>query len=72
MSRVQEHLVPTPTREAVPTEQELLASWGFTPEEIPSLLWLQQWYQGGGSHRALIIRSLEFLRLLVRSGEPEV
>jgi len=54
------------------TEQELLARWGFTDEEIVSLLWLQQWYQMGGSDRALIVRHLEFLRLLVRSGELEV
>ncbi len=54
------------------TEQELLAQWGFTDEEIVSLLWLQQWYQMGGSDRALIVRHLEFLRLLVRSGELEV
>jgi hypothetical protein len=54
------------------TEQELLAQWGFTDEEIVSLLWLQQWYQTGGSDRALMVRHLEFLRLLVRSGELEV
>ena len=54
------------------TEQELLAQWGFTDEEIDSLLWLQQRYQMGGSDRALIVRHLEFLRLLVRSGELEV
>ncbi|MFL5658998.1 MAG: hypothetical protein ACJ8CB_33050 [Ktedonobacteraceae bacterium] len=54
------------------TEYELLAQWGFTDEEIVSLLWLQQWYQTGGSDRALIVRHLEFLRLLVRPGELEV
>ncbi len=54
------------------TEQELLAQWGFTDEEIVLLLWLQQWYQMGGSDRALIVRHLEFLRLLVRTGELEV
>jgi len=54
------------------TEQELLAQWGFTDEEIVSLLWLQQWYQTGGSDRALMVRHLEFLRLLMRSGELEV
>jgi hypothetical protein len=54
------------------TERELLAQWGFTDEEIVSLLWLQQWYQMGGSDRALIVRHLEFLRLLVRTGELEV
>lgn len=54
------------------TEQELLAGWGFTVEEITSLLWLQQWYQTGGSDRTAIVRHLEFLRLLVRSGELEL
>jgi hypothetical protein len=57
---------------SVLTEQELLAQWGFTDEEIVSLLWLAQWYQTGGSDRALIVRYLEFLRLLVRTGELEV
>ena len=68
----QELLVSTISRETAPTDQELLALWGFTPEEITSLLWLQQWYQVGGSDRALIIRHLEFLRLLVKSGELEL
>ncbi len=54
------------------TEQELLAQWGFTDEEIASLLWLQHWYLMGGSDRAFIVRHLEFLRLLVRTGELEV
>ena len=53
-------------------EKELLAGWGFTPEEILSLLWLRQWYQQGGSDRAVVVRHLEFLRLLVRSGDLEL
>jgi hypothetical protein len=57
---------------SVLTEQELLARWGFTDEEIVSLLWLAQWYQIGGSDRAFIVRHLEFLRLLVRTSELEV
>ncbi len=52
-------------------EKELLAQWGFTDEEVTSLLWLRQWYQTGGSDRAAIVRHLEFLRLLVLSGERE-
>ena len=40
--------------------------------EIASLLWLRQWYQAGSSDRALIVRYLEFLHLLVRSGELEL
>ena len=35
--------------EVMPTEQELLSQWGFSAEEIDSLLWLGQWYQTGGS-----------------------
>ena len=58
--------------EASSTEEDILAQWGFTSEEIASLLWLKQWYQHGGSDRAVILRHLEFLRLLVRTGELEV
>jgi hypothetical protein len=68
----QEQLALTPGLKALLTEQELLAQWGFTTEEIASLLWLRQWYQTGGSDRALMVRHLEFLRLLVRSGELEL
>lgn len=62
----------TQAAKAVPTEQELLTQWGFTAEEIAPLLWLRQWYQTGGSDRALMVRHLEFLRLLVQSGELEL
>ncbi len=58
--------------EATLSEKDMLAEWGFTPQEITSLLWLQQWYQTGGSDRVVIVRHLEFLRLLVRSGELEL
>jgi hypothetical protein len=57
---------------SVLTEQELLAQWGFTAEEIVSQLWLTQWYQTGGSDRALMVCHLEFLRFLVRTGELEL
>jgi len=68
-----EHIVMAAASEAtILSEQDLLAQWGFTAEEIASLLWLRQWYQVGGSDRAFIVRHLEFLRLLVRSGELEV
>jgi hypothetical protein len=50
------------------TETMLLVEWGFTTEEIASLLWLRQWYQSGGSDRAVIVRHLEFLRFLVKNG----
>ena len=51
---------------------DLLAEWGFDRYEITSLLWLRQWYQTGGSDRANMVRHLEFLRLLVQSGELEL
>jgi hypothetical protein len=70
--QTQEQFALTPGAQAVPAEQELLAQWGFTAEEMASLLWLQEWYQTGGSDRALMVRHLEFLRLLVRSGELEL
>ena len=54
------------------SETDMLAGWGFTQQEIASLLWLRQWYQTGGSDRANMVRHLKFLRLLVQSGELEV
>ena len=68
----QERLASATGAVALPAEQELLARWGFTAQEITSLLWLRQWYQTGGSDRVLMLRYLEFLRLLVRSGELEL
>ena len=68
----QEILGTTACSEAEVAERDLLAQWGFTGEEIISLLWLRQRYQTGGSDRAPIVRYLEFLRLLVRSGELEL
>jgi hypothetical protein len=67
--QTQEQLALTPAAQAVPTEQELLAQWGFTAQEIASLLWLRQWYQTGGSDRVPIVRHLEFLKLLVLNGK---
>ncbi len=57
--------------ETATTEMETLVQCGFTNEEIASLLWLRQWYQGGGSDRVEIVRHLEFLKLLVISGKLE-
>ena len=54
------------------SDADLLAGWGFDSHEIASLLWLRQWYQAGGSDRASMVRHLEFLRLLVQSGDLEV
>jgi hypothetical protein len=68
----QEQLVSTPDTQVTPTERELLTRWGFTAEEIASLLWLRQWYQAGGGDNVLMRRHLEFLCLLVRSGELEL
>ena len=53
-------------------ELDMLALWGFTQQEITTLLWLRQWYQTGGSDRTGIVRHLEFLRMLVKSGELEL
>jgi len=50
----------------------MLALWGFAQQEITTLLWLRQWYQTGGSDRTSIVRHLEFLRMLVKSGELEL
>ncbi len=53
-------------------EMDVLTQWGFSSQEITSLLWLRQWYQSGGSDRSQIVRHLEFLRLLVNSGDLEL
>ena len=53
-------------------ETDVLAGWGFDAHEIASLLWLRQWYQTGGSDRASVVRHLEFLKMLVQSGELEL
>ena len=58
--------------EVPPVEKALLDQWGFTSEEMVSLLWLRQWYQIGGSDRVAMVRHLEFLRLLVKSGDLEL
>lgn len=55
--------------EPVVPEVENLVEWGFTTEEIVSLVWLRDWYQSGGSDRAEVIRHLEFLKLLVMNGK---
>ena len=67
-----EHLEIAVNTETIVTEMDRLVKSGFTPEEIISLLWLQQWYQNGGSDRVTMVRHLEFLKLLVMNGELEV
>jgi hypothetical protein len=48
---------------------EALAQRGFTPEEIADLLRLRDWYQSGGSDRVEVVRHLEFLKFLVKTGK---
>jgi hypothetical protein len=57
--------------DAQPTsmETEVLAQSGFTPKEIASLLWLRDWYQREGSDRVELVRHLEFLKFLVKTGK---
>lgn len=74
----QEHGCDELTREAAsaaqtdPLARTLLADWGFTAEEISSLLWLRQWYQSAASDHASAVSYLKFLRLLVQTGELEL
>jgi len=60
------------TANIITTERDRLAGSGFTSEEISSLLWLQKWYQAGGSDRVTVVRHWEFLKLLVLNGKLEV
>jgi hypothetical protein len=55
-------------RETIMSEQEALAGYGFTSDEIISLLWLQKWYEAGGSDRVEVVRYWEFLQYLVLNG----
>jgi hypothetical protein len=50
-------------------ETEALAQSGFSLEEIASLLRLRDWYQHGGSDRVELVRHLEFLKFLVKTGK---
>jgi len=59
-------------RETTAADEERLAAGGFTSEEIVALLWLQRWYQAGGSDRVLLVRHWEFLRHLVLTGKLDV
>lgn len=55
----------------IETDTDKLQEVGFSEDEIISLLWLQQWYQHGGSDRIEILRHLEFLKILVANGSIE-
>ena len=54
------------------SDTDVLTQLGFCEDEIISLLWLQQWYQRGGSDRIEVLRHLEFLKLLVGNGKIEL
>jgi len=56
------------SRQTSLTGLESLVLTGFTPEEIVSLLWLQSWYQSGGSDRIAVLRHWEFLKYLTLTG----
>ncbi len=58
--------------EKIITDLDRLTESGFTSEEIISLLWLQQWYQTGGSDRVELVSQLEFLKLLVLTGKLDL
>ncbi len=47
---------------------DTLTRYGYSADEIASLLWLRQRYQNGGSDRAALVHYLEFLKHLVRSS----
>jgi len=70
--RMEAQLEMSTSSELALNETDLLAGWGFTQQEIASLLWLRLWYHSGGSDRASLLRHLEFLRRLVQSGELEL
>jgi hypothetical protein len=71
-THLEEQFETTRQSEVTLTDEDILAQWGFTSEAIASLLWLRRGYQNGGSDRAVIVRYLEVLRLLVRSGDLEL
>jgi len=58
--------------ETVVTDLERLAGCGFTSEESVALLWLQRWYQTGGSDRVGLVRNFEFLKHLIMDGKLEL
>jgi hypothetical protein len=58
--------------ETTATDVEKLAGCGFTSEEIVALVFLQQWYQAGGSDRVSLLRHWEFLKRLVLTGKLDV
>ena len=55
----------------IETDTDILQELGFSEDEIISLLWLQQWYQHGGSDRVEVLRHLEYLKHQVGNGSIE-
>jgi hypothetical protein len=68
----QEQIEMAAHRETTAADLERLAGCGFTAEESVALLWLQQWYQAGGSDRIELMRHWEFLKFLVLTGKVDV
>jgi hypothetical protein len=64
--------IAVPTEKNMTDDLERLASNGFTSEEVDSLIWLQKWYQTGGSDRIELVRNWEFCRFLVIKGKLDV
>jgi hypothetical protein len=60
-----EHIGP------IETDTDILQKVGFSDDEIISLLWLQRWYQHGGSDRVELIRNLEFVKFRIGNGSIE-
>ncbi len=71
-AHVEKHFEMEAEVQATRTETDILAQSGFTAEEIGALVWLQKWYQTGGSDRFQIVSHLESLKLLVLNGKMEV
>jgi hypothetical protein len=54
--------------EPIVTDLLRLAECSFRSEEMVALVFLQQWYQTGGSDRMALVRHWEFLKFLVLTG----
>jgi hypothetical protein len=71
-TRPLEIITDTEQTGTIETDTDILQKVGFSEDEIISLLWLQQWYQHGGSDRMEVLRHLEFLKLLVGNGSIDI
>lgn len=70
-TRPLEMITDTQPIEPIETDTDRLQDNGFSEDEIISLLWLQQWYQHGGSDRIQVLRHLEFLKFQLVNGRIE-